>query len=146
MAEKGDIPNDKNAAANNITDQECDWAQQALAEYEKKNFKVCLENLKQIEAVRPNDPKVMLNKAIVEFYDNDLCTTDKFRKSFTEVCAQIDINLELLGPLDDVENCIYYYNYAVLLYHLKHFNKALKVINLVYAFIESLGMIFTFMT
>ncbi|XP_050537482.1 CCR4-NOT transcription complex subunit 10 isoform X3 [Daktulosphaira vitifoliae] len=138
MAEKGDQQIDKSTAPTNITDQERDWAQQALAEYEQKNFKACMEYLKQIEAVRSNDPKVMLNKAIVEFYENGLCTTDKFRKAFTEVCTQVDINLELLGSLDDVENCIYYYNYAVLLYHLKYFNKALNVINIVYAFIESL--------
>ncbi|XP_050428026.1 CCR4-NOT transcription complex subunit 10 isoform X2 [Adelges cooleyi] len=138
MSDKADQQNGKGATASNITDQERDWAQQALAEYEQKNYKACLQTLERIEAVRPNDPKVMLNKAVVEFYKNDLCTTDKFRKSFSDVCSQIDVNLELLDSLEDVENCIYYYNYAVLLCHLKYYTKALTVINKVYAFIESL--------
>jgi len=81
-------PNGKGTAAN-ITDQERDWAQQALAEYEQKNYKSCLEHLQRIEVSRPNDPKVLLNKAIVEFYDNGLCTSDKFQKSFIDVCKQV---------------------------------------------------------
>ncbi|XP_025205222.1 CCR4-NOT transcription complex subunit 10 [Melanaphis sacchari] len=130
-------PNGKVSAAN-ITDQERDWAQQALAEYEKKNYKSCLEHLQRIEDSRPNDPKVLLNKAIVEFYESGLCTADKFQKSFIDVCKQVELNLELLDSLEDVENCIYYYNYAVFLYHLKHYTKALAMINKVYSFIESL--------
>lgn len=156
-------PNGKGTA--NITDQEYEWAQQALIEYESKDYKACLEYLERIEEARPNDPKVLLNKAIVEFYDSGLCTTDKFQKSFVDVCKQvwslchlipchlfnifilksplyvlqIELNLEQLDSLEDVENCIYYYNHAVLLYHLKHYTKALAVINKVYSFIESLG-------
>lgn len=73
----------------NITDQEHEWAQQALAEYERKNYKACLQHLERIVEARPNDPKVLLNKAIVEFYDSDLCTTDKFQKSLVDVCKQV---------------------------------------------------------
>lgn len=79
----------RSASATNITDQERDWAQQALAEYEQKNYKSCLSYLKKIEETRPNDSKVLLNRAIVEFYENDLCTTDKFQKSFIDVCKQV---------------------------------------------------------
>jgi len=81
-------PNGKGTAAN-ITDQERDWAQQALAEYEKKNYKSCLEHLQRIEEARPNDPKVLLNKAVVEFYESGLCTADKFQKSIIDVCKQV---------------------------------------------------------
>lgn len=73
----------------NITDQEHEWAQQALTDYERKNYKACLQHLERIEEARPNDPKVLLNKAIVEFYDSGLCTTDKFQKSFVDVCKQV---------------------------------------------------------
>ncbi|KAL5239288.1 hypothetical protein ACI65C_006698 [Semiaphis heraclei] len=130
-------PKGKKTVAN-ITDQEHDWANQALAEYEQKNYKSCLEYLQRIENVRPGDPKVLLNKAIVEFYKNGLCTADKFQKSFIDVCKRVELNLELLDSLEDVENCIYYYNYAVFLYHLKHYTKALAMINKVFEFIESL--------
>lgn len=92
-------PNGK-ASATNITDQERDLAQQALAEYEKKNYKSCLEHLQRIEESRPNDPKVLLNKAIVEFYETGLCTADKFQKSFIDVCKQViyySITISLVG-------------------------------------------------
>lgn len=81
--------NGKGASVTNITDQERDWAQQALAEYEQKNFKSCLQHLERIGDARPNDPKVLLNKAVVEFYEDDLCTTDRFQKSFVNVCKQV---------------------------------------------------------
>lgn len=164
MSDKQEPTGKVSASTANITDQERDWAQQALAEYDQKNFKTCLEHLKRIEESRPNDPKVLLNKAIVEFYDDGLCTTDKFQKSLADVCKQVrnafvwvvtpvctvlcsprrhfqqvELNMEQMDTLEDVENCIYCYNYAVLLYHLKHYTKALAVINKVYSFIESLG-------
>lgn len=165
MAADKQEPNVKASAAN-ITDQERDWAQQALAEYDKKNYKACLQHLDRIAETRPKDPKVLFNRAVVEYYDAGLCTTDRFQKSFVDVCKQVrglvagrraggcrlwtstlfprnifqvDLNLEQLDTLEDVENCIYYYNYAVLLYHLKHYTKALAVITKVYSFIESLG-------
>jgi len=138
MSDKQEPTGKVSASTANITDQERDWAQQALAEYDQKNFKTCLEHLKRIEESRPNDPKVLLNKAIVEFYDDGLCTTDKFQKSLADVCKQVELNMEQMDTLEDVENCIYCYNYAVLLYHLKHYTKALAVINKVYSFIESL--------
>lgn len=77
------------ASVANITDQERDWAQQALAEYEQKNYKCCLQHLERIGEARTDDPKVLLNKAIVEFYDSGLCTTDKFQKSLIDVCKQV---------------------------------------------------------
>lgn len=80
--------NGKGTAAN-ITDQERDLAQQALAEYEKKNYKTCLEHLRRLEEARPNDPKVLHNKAVVEFYESGLCTADKFQKSIIDVCKQV---------------------------------------------------------
>jgi len=87
MSEK-QKPKGKKTVAN-ITDQEHDWAKQALAEYEQKNYKSCLEYLQRIEKVRPGDPKVLLNKAIVEFHKNGLCTVDKFQKSLIDVCKQV---------------------------------------------------------
>lgn len=77
------------ASAANITDQERDWAQQALAEYERKNYKSCLEHLERIAETRLNDPKVQLNRAIVEFFNSGLCTTDRFQKSLAEACKQV---------------------------------------------------------
>lgn len=88
MNDKQELNGSKGVTAN-LTDQELDWAQQALAEYEQKNYKSCLQHLNLLEEVRPNDPKVKLNKAIAEYYDNGLCTTDKFQKSFNDVCKQV---------------------------------------------------------
>lgn len=89
MTDKPEPKNAGKASAANITDQERDWAQHALSEYERKNYKSCLEHLERIAETRPNDPKVQLNKAIVEFYESGLCTTDRFQKSLAEVCKQV---------------------------------------------------------
>lgn len=89
MSDKQETNGKVTAAAANITDQERDWAEQALIDYEQKKYKSCLQYLKKIQESRPNDPKVLLNEAIVEFYENGLCTTDRFQKSFIDVCAQV---------------------------------------------------------
>lgn len=93
MSDKQETDGKVTAATANITDQERDLAEQALIDYDQKRYKSCLQHLEKIEESRPNDPKVLLNKAIVEFYDNGLCTTDKFQKSFINVCTQVSFCL-----------------------------------------------------
>lgn len=49
------------------------------------------------------------------------------------------MNIEDLDSLEDVEFCVIYYNQAVLLYHLKQYTIALKIMNKVFSFIEPMG-------
>jgi CCR4-NOT transcription complex subunit 10 len=52
---------------------------------------------------------------------------------------QANVKIEDLESLEDVEHCVIYYNQAVLLYHLKQYNTALKIMNKIFSFIEPMG-------
>ncbi|GLH02442.1 CCR4-NOT transcription complex subunit 10 [Gryllus bimaculatus] len=138
MAEKEGETEKKSEAATapTISDQERDWAQSALADFSKQNFGSCLQNLGKLESVRPQDVKVQHNKAVAEYYKSELKKTDQFRKTMNSVCSQARINIEDFDSLEDVEHCVIYYNQAVLLYHLKQYNTALKIMNKIFSFVE----------
>jgi hypothetical protein len=52
---------------------------------------------------------------------------------------QAHVNIEDLDSLEDVEHCVIYYNQAVLLYHLKQYSTALKIMLKIFSFIEPMG-------
>ncbi|XP_018903609.2 CCR4-NOT transcription complex subunit 10-B isoform X2 [Bemisia tabaci] len=119
-----------------ISDQEKDWAQSALAEFNRNNFQASYQFFKQLEASRPNDFKVVHNKAVVEYFKSDLKKTDQFKKNLLSAFNQFRISIDDLETLEDVEHCIIYYNYALLLYHMQQHQAALRLINKVFSFIE----------
>ncbi|KAI5710966.1 hypothetical protein M8J76_014148 [Diaphorina citri] len=127
---------DHSSEGANLSDQEKDFAQLALNDFNRGSFGSCLQYIIKLESLRAKDVKVMHNKYVTEYYKSDLCKTDQFRKNMNVVCNQAKINMENLEQLEDVEHCIIYYNQAVLLYHLKHHTTALKIINKVFTFIE----------
>ncbi|XP_026830451.1 CCR4-NOT transcription complex subunit 10-like isoform X2 [Ooceraea biroi] len=57
------------------------------------------------------------------------------QKSLNAICGQIS-TMDSSEAIDDVEKCIMRYNQAVLLYHTKQYNTALRVMNKFFAFIE----------
>jgi hypothetical protein len=52
---------------------------------------------------------------------------------------QAHVNIEDLDSLEDLEHCVIYYNQAVLLYHLKQYSTALKIMHKIFSFIEPMG-------
>uniref|UniRef100_A0A1B6E480 CCR4-NOT transcription complex subunit 10 n=1 Tax=Clastoptera arizonana TaxID=38151 RepID=A0A1B6E480_9HEMI len=138
MAEKEQMPgeNGNSDPVGTISEQERDWAQAALADFNRGSYATCLQNLSKLEASRPHDTKVAHNKAVAEYYKNDLKKTDQFRKNMNIVCAQANFNIEDIDSLEDVEHCIIFYNQAVLLYHLHQHQAALKIMNKIFTFIE----------
>ena len=44
-----------------------------------------------------------------------------------------------IAALDDVDQCIIYYNHAVILYYLKQYKAAFAILDKVMQFIESMG-------
>jgi CCR4-NOT transcription complex subunit 10 len=83
-----------------ISDQEKDWAQAALTDFNRNSYSSCLQHLLKLEASRPQDTKVAHNKAIVEYYKSDLKKTDQFRKNMNLVCSQVSrISMDCLLTL-----------------------------------------------
>lgn len=98
-----------------------------------------MSNLTKLDATWTHDSKVAHNKAVAEFYKSNLKKTDQFRKNLNNLRSQPVWNGDEVVRLDDVEQCALYYNHAVLLFHLKQYNLALKVIKEVFTFIEPMG-------
>lgn len=117
-----------------ISEQERDLAQNALSEFQKGSYAVCLSYLNKLESLRPMDLKVTHNKVAVEYYKSDLKKTELMRKSLIAICGQISADSS--EAIDDVEKCVMRYNQAVLLYHTKQYNAALQIMTRLFAFIE----------
>ncbi|XP_063221594.1 CCR4-NOT transcription complex subunit 10 isoform X2 [Bacillus rossius redtenbacheri] len=136
MAEKDGSGGEKLKPDSVISEQEREWAQHALAEFSKGNYGACLQHLSKLEAARPQDTKVLYNKAVAEYYRSELKKTDQFRKNMNVVCAQAHVSVEEVDSLEDVEHCVIYYSQAVILFHMQQHSSALGIINKVFSFIE----------
>lgn len=90
MADK-EAGGDRNSGdgSSSISEEERDWAQSALNEFNRNNYSLCLQYLTKLESARPHDIKVAHNKAVVEYYKSDLKKTDQFRKNMNLVCVQV---------------------------------------------------------
>ncbi|XP_024943516.1 CCR4-NOT transcription complex subunit 10 isoform X2 [Cephus cinctus] len=118
-----------------LSEQERDLAQNALIEFQKGTYSVCLSYLNKLETLRPKDLKVMHNKVVAEYYKSDLKKTELIKKSLKAICGHMSIP-DSSEAMDDVEKCVMRYNEAVLLYHTKQYNAALQIMNRLFTFIE----------
>ncbi|KAE8748117.1 hypothetical protein FOCC_FOCC005120 [Frankliniella occidentalis] len=133
------VSGDKNGGDStgySFTEQDREVAQLALSEFNKGNYTSCLQSLLKLEASCGHDVKLVHNKAIAEYYKSELRKTDQFRKVVNSLCAQAHVNLEDASTLEDVDNCIFYYNQAIILFHLKQYASAFQLISKVFSFIE----------
>ncbi|KAF5301348.1 hypothetical protein FQA39_LY10746 [Lamprigera yunnana] len=115
-----------------VTETEREIAQAAYSDFQKCNYGACLQNISKLEN-RTYDLKVAINKLVVEYYKSELKAADTFQKGLTHFFTQFRVRLE---KLDDVDHCIAHYNQAVLLYHQKQYNEAVRIMERVYKFIE----------
>ncbi|KAI4466623.1 ccr4-not transcription complex subunit 10 [Holotrichia oblita] len=115
-----------------VTDQEREYAQNALNEFNETSYANCLQNINKLEN-RTYDFKVAHNKAVVEYYKSDSKKTDQFQKTLNNIFNQFQMKLE---KLDDVDHCVCHFNQAVLLYHHRQYTAALRIMDRVYKFIE----------
>lgn len=54
----------------------------------RKNYLACLQNINKLETSRPNDFKVLHNKAVVDYFKSDLRKTELFQKNLGCICQQ----------------------------------------------------------
>ena len=71
------------------TEQERDLAQAATNAFERADFDACLSTLSKLAVTRANDPKLMLNRAVAEYYRGGFVRTDALRKVLAEVCVKV---------------------------------------------------------
>nr|CAH0105268.1 unnamed protein product [Daphnia galeata] len=120
------------------SEQEKAWALGAQAEFEKQNYSVAIQLLSKLESSRPQDPKVIHNKAIVNCFKAGLTNIFQFRKALTSIAKQLQCNLEDPKTLVDVDQCYVFYNEAVTLYCLRQYPKTLQILTKIFSLVEQL--------
>ncbi|KAF2905535.1 hypothetical protein ILUMI_00639 [Ignelater luminosus] len=128
MADKDDLEK----SADCVTDQERDFAQNALTEFQRGNYGASLQNINKLDC-RASDIKVIHNKSVVEYCKSDLKKTDNFLKSLKSLYVQFDLDIK---KLDDVDQCIPFYNHVVVLFHKREYAEAIRIMEGVYKFVE----------
>ncbi|XP_076267943.1 CCR4-NOT transcription complex subunit 10 isoform X1 [Rhynchophorus ferrugineus] len=124
---------DQEKGSHLISDQERDLALNASTEFKKKNYSACFQIINKLETSRPNDFKVVHNKAVVEYFKSDLYKTEQFQKNLTNVCQQFKIKVD---KLEEIDYCIAQFNQAIILYHQRQYTAAQRIMDRVYKFIE----------
>lgn len=121
-----------------VTEHERELGYQAQTDFDKGDYDSCLKTLNKVLTSRTTDAKVLHNTALVEYCKSGLKKTDEFLKGLHDVCEKCQVNLQDVNNLDDVDYCVIYYNYALLLFHTKQYQNALTLLDKLFQFIEPL--------
>uniref|UniRef100_A0A8C6KTL6 CCR4-NOT transcription complex subunit 10 n=1 Tax=Nothobranchius furzeri TaxID=105023 RepID=A0A8C6KTL6_NOTFU len=94
------------------------------------------ESLKHLEAlqdVNKEDYKIAMNKAVVEFFRSGQTTSGTLKQTLMAMKNRVADDSD---GLDDVENCLLYYNQAIILYHMRQYSEAISIGEKLYQFLE----------
>jgi len=119
-----------------VTDEEREMANKATEEFDKGNYDICLKMLRHLQEKRGPDPRIMLNVAVIAFYKSGQTKTEEFRKALFESANKAQVKVEDINALDDIDQCVFYYNHAILLYHLRQYRSAETIIDKLFTFLE----------
>lgn len=110
----------------------------ASTEFDKRNYNECFSALSQLHLNKPNDPKVLHNKALVEFLLSECKNFEQFQKHLNTICQLIHLDMKQIDPVDEVDHCIVYYTQAMLYYCQKQYELSLEVINKAYSLMHTM--------
>lgn len=122
-----------------VTEQQKELANQAMQEFDRKQFTSCCNIMNKLMALRGGDPRVVHNKAVADFCLSGSQSTDEFRQSLASVCQMAHVNLDSGESLEDVDHSVLFYNQAIILYHLRQYKAALAILDKLFPFIDPLN-------
>lgn len=120
------------------SEQEKALALSAQSEFEKTNYSAAIQLLTKLESTRPQDPKVIHNKAIANCFKAGVTNIIQLRKALVTIAKQLQCNLEDPKTLVDVDQCYVFYNEAVTLYCLRQYPKSLQILTKIFSLVEQL--------
>jgi len=128
------------SARKTITEQDKQLASSAYGHFKKKELNESLQELSRLLELRPHDPRVSANKAIIEYYKSNLCKTDEFIKLINASKKQLEFGMVNTGDeLDDIDRSFILYNQAILHFHMKQYKTAINILERLFKIIEPLG-------
>lgn len=72
-----------------ITDEDRSQAEKAMNEFKNRNYSSCLATLGTLATGRSHDHKIMLNRAVAEYYKSGLTKTNEFRRTLNEIGSKV---------------------------------------------------------
>ena len=72
-----------------VSEQEQQLASRALNEFRNGRYDDCLQLLRKLAEVKPNDSRISINKVVTEFYQSGCCKTDELRKQLAIAKKQV---------------------------------------------------------
>ncbi|XP_032225429.2 CCR4-NOT transcription complex subunit 10 isoform X2 [Nematostella vectensis] len=134
-----DFPPQLPPPGGNLTDQERELANQAHIEYEGQQYDKSLAALSKLNEMRPNDYKVVHNKAIIQYCLTGLTRTDEFFNHLATLRKKIEHESGDSKDESDVLDMVYVlYNEAVVCYNLRQYNNASIALGKLFKVIEPL--------
>uniref|UniRef100_A0AAY4D7C0 CCR4-NOT transcription complex subunit 10 n=1 Tax=Denticeps clupeoides TaxID=299321 RepID=A0AAY4D7C0_9TELE len=100
------------------------------------NYDESLKHLDGLQELNREDYKIMMNKAVAEFYKSGQTTTSTLKQTLTVLKNQVHTAVEDIDGLDDVENGVLYYNQAIIHYHMRQYTEAIAIGEKLYQFLE----------
>ncbi|XP_020789293.1 CCR4-NOT transcription complex subunit 10 isoform X3 [Boleophthalmus pectinirostris] len=119
-----------------MTDQEKEMAASAYEAFTAGKYEDSLKQLDALQELNKEDYKIPMNRAVVEFYKSGQTTTGTLKQTLLMMKNQMHSSAEDVDGLDDVENCMLYYNQAIVLYHLRQYSEAIAIAERLYQFLE----------
>lgn len=114
-----------------VSEQEKQLATSAATDFHAGKYGACLETLDKLYALRPADGKVAHNRAVARYY-----ASSKSMEEFDRELVEISPHLTNPDSLDDIDQCIPFFNHAVALFHAQQYRRALAVLDRLFQFIE----------
>lgn len=126
-----------NSSSPAMTDQEKEMATSAFEAFTAGKYDESLKQLETLQELNKEDYKIVMNKAIAEFYKSGQSTTGTLKQTLMAIKNQIHtMSVEDIDGLDDMENSLLYYNQAIIHYHMRQYFEAISIGEKLYQFLE----------
>ncbi|XP_017286664.1 CCR4-NOT transcription complex subunit 10 isoform X2 [Kryptolebias marmoratus] len=136
MSENTEQSEYDSSASSGMTDQEKEMAVSAYEAFVAGRYDESLKHLEALQELSKDDYKIVMNKAVVEFFRTGQTTTGTLKQILMAIRNRLHTSAEDVDGLDDVENCLLYYNQAIIHYHMRQYSEAISIGEKLYQFLE----------
>ncbi|XP_071824132.1 CCR4-NOT transcription complex subunit 10-like isoform X2 [Apostichopus japonicus] len=128
---------DKKSGSNN-NHEEKELSQAARKEFEAKNFSACMDKLKILSTMSQTNPKVQHNMCVCHFHQSGFQHVENLKKGLKQVYNMVQVDPDNAPSVEDTDHAVLFFNQAVILYHQRQHNQAIKILEKLFQVIEPL--------
>uniref|UniRef100_A0A1A7WM88 CCR4-NOT transcription complex subunit 10 n=1 Tax=Iconisemion striatum TaxID=60296 RepID=A0A1A7WM88_9TELE len=136
MSENTEQTEYESSPSSGMTNREKEIAASAYEAFVAGKYDESLKHLEALQDVNKEDYKIAMNKAVVEFFRSGQTTSGTLKQTLMAMKNRLHTSADDVDGLDDVENCLLYYNQAIILYHMRQYSEAISIGEKLYQFLE----------